>query len=249
MVVLASASPARLAVLRAAGLDPEVLVADIDEERLLATLRGLRPADRVAALAAAKAAAVESAAAALGHGDRVVLLGCDSMLEIDGELLGKPHAPETARRRWRSMSGATGVLHTGHAVRLLQPDADRARSDAGWATAMATRSTTVRFATVTATEIADYVATGEPLAVAGAFTLDGYGGWFVDSIDGDPSNVLGISPAARPWPAHRARGSRHRALATPAALTRTVDAHSETAAITRSRYPVLACFSHPVRTV
>lgn len=186
-VVLASASPARLAVLRAAGLDPAVVVSGVDEDAVLAELADRPAPDRLAALALAKATAV---AATLGDGEvdgtRAVVLGCDSMLELGGALLGKPHDPVTALDRWREMSGRTGNLHTGHAV--LRMAGGGIRHSAG-----ATRSTTVRFADVSEEERMAYVATGEPLEVAGAFTLDGYGGWFVDSIDGDPSNVLGIS--------------------------------------------------------
>ena len=216
-VVLASASGTRLAVLRAAGLDPEVVVADLDEDALLAALPPGPPAEQVAALAAAKAQVVAGRLADPRRGpgqgpagrpapgarsgfEPVVVIGCDSMLELDGRLLGKPHTPEVAAARWRELSGATAVLHTGHAVHLLDTAADTADRPTTAAdtadrptTVLATRSTTVRFADVTADEAAAYVATGEPLEVAGAFTLDGYGGWFVDGIEGDPSNVLGIS--------------------------------------------------------
>lgn len=181
-VVLASASPARLAVLRAAGIDPEVVVSGVDEDAVLARLADRPPADRLGALALAKATAVTGS---LGPGPAVVL-GCDSMLELDGVLLGKPHDAATALDRWRMLSGRSGILYTGHAV--LRVTGNEVRHSAG-----ATRSTTVRFAEVTEAEITAYVATGEPLEVAGAFTLDGYGGWFVDSVDGDPSNVIGIS--------------------------------------------------------
>lgn len=182
-IVLGSASPARLSVLRGAGLDPEVVVSGVDEDAVLARLADRPPPDRLAVLALAKATAV---AEGLDGGGPAVVLGCDSMLELDGELLGKPHDAATALDRWRAMSGRSGVLHTGHAV--LRVTGNEIRHSAG-----ATRSTTVRFAAVAEAEITAYVATGEPLEVAGAFTLDGYGGWFVDSIDGDPSNVLGIS--------------------------------------------------------
>jgi len=236
-VVLASASSTRLAVLRAAGLDPEVAVADLDEDALLAGLPPGPPAEQVAALASAKAQVVAgrlehpqpgpgweagggpapgAVAGAAAGADPVVVIGCDSMLELDGRLLGKPHTPEVAAARWRELSGATAVLHTGHAVHLLgTAPAPAIASGTGTAstaaddtahrsttadhtadrhtTVLATRSTTVRFADVSAAEIDAYVATGEPLEVAGAFTLDGYGGWFVDGIEGDPSNVLGIS--------------------------------------------------------
>jgi septum formation protein len=149
---------------------------------VLATLAELPPPDRLAALALAKATAVAERL----EGAPAVVLGCDSMLELDGVLLGKPHDAGTALDRWQSMSGRAGILHTGHAV---------LRCAHGWIrhSAGGTRSTTVRFADVSDQERSAYVGTGEPLEVAGAFTLDGYGGWFVESIEGDPSNVLGIS--------------------------------------------------------
>jgi septum formation protein len=171
-------------VLRAAGVDPLVEVADVDEEALLAAMPQASPAQKVTQLAAAKATTV---ARRIGdaHPD-AVLIGCDSMLYLGGELVGKPGDPDTARRRWKAMSGGTGELVTGHAVlRLADGEIDRVAE--GHAV------TTVRFAEPTGAELEAYLATGEPLAVAGAFTLDGIGGWFVEGIDGDPSNVIGIS--------------------------------------------------------
>lgn len=181
-VVLASASPARLSVLRAAGLDPAVLVSGVDEDAVLSGLADAGDEVRLAALATAKADAV--LARVTGP---AVVLGCDSMLLLDSELVGKPRTAEVARQRWSRLSGRTGDLLTGHAVVRL--DADGAVT----ARAAATRRTSVTFATVTSAEVEAYVGTGEPLEVAGAFTLDGLGGWFVDRIDGDPSNVVGIS--------------------------------------------------------
>lgn len=182
--VLASASPARLSVLRAAGLDPEVLVSGVDEDAVLAQARlaGADEADRLRALAGAKADAVLGQVAG-----PAVVLGCDSMLLVDGELVGKPGTAGAARDRWRRLTGRSGDLLTGHAVVRLDGD--------GQVTvrATATRRTGVVFADVPPAQIDAYVATGEPLAVAGAFTLDGLGGWFVDRIDGDPSNVVGVS--------------------------------------------------------
>ncbi|ODT96206.1 MAG: septum formation inhibitor Maf [Pseudonocardia sp. SCN 72-86] len=186
-LVLASASPARLSVLRAAGLDPLVEVSevsDVDEDALLAAVPGVSPAEKVTALAGAKATTVARRVAG-AHPDAVVV-GCDSMLSIDGELVGKPHDVDTARRRWKAMAGRTGELVTGHAVLRLD-DGDIDRVAEGHAT------TTVRFGEPTDAELEAYLSTGEPLAVAGAFTLDGLGAWFVDGIDGDPSNVIGIS--------------------------------------------------------
>jgi len=183
-LVLASASPARLSVLRAAGLDPVVEVSDVDEDALLAAIPDASPGEKVTALAGAKATTVARRVA--GPRPGAVVVGCDSMLSIDGELVGKPLDVDTARRRWKAMAGRTGDLVTGHAVlRLVDGEIDRVAE--GHAT------TTVRFAEPTDAELEAYLATGEPLAVAGAFTLDGLGAWFVDGIDGDPSNVIGIS--------------------------------------------------------
>ncbi|MGH3983117.1 MAG: Maf family protein [Pseudonocardiaceae bacterium] len=183
-LVLASASPARLAVLRAAGIDPVVRVSAVDEDALARRLPGATPAQLVTALAQAKADAV---AADIGaeHHDTVVV-GCDSMLHIGGELVGKPGCADVALRRWQAMANGTGELLTGHAVvRLNQGVVTATASDA--------QTTLVRFGTLSVEEISAYVGTGEPLQVAGAFTLDGRGGWFVDGIDGDPSSVIGIS--------------------------------------------------------
>ena len=172
-VVLASASPARLAVLRGAGLDPEIIVSGVDEDAHEApTTR-----ERVGLLAGAKARAV---AAGLDDG---LVIGCDSMLDLDGDAYGKPADAAEAIAQWRQMSGKTGTLFTGHCV------VDAANGGSAWGVA----ATTVRFGTPTEDEIAAYVATGEPLKMAGAFTIEGLGGWFVDSIDGDHNNVIGIS--------------------------------------------------------
>jgi septum formation protein len=134
----------------------------------------------VAALAEAKARAVLPAIAAQ-YPDAVVV-GCDSMLLHDGEVVGKPGTVERARKRWAAVAGGTGVLLTGHAV--LRP---------GGAAAIGTERTTVRFGRPSERDLEAYLATGEPLGVAGGFTIDGLGGWFIDGIDGDPSNVIGIS--------------------------------------------------------
>ena len=172
-LVLASASPARLATLRAAGLDPEVAVSGVDEEQVPLS----EPADYVMRLARLKAVAVAS------QQKRALVIGCDSVLSLDGEILGKPHTEAEATRRWQQMRGRSGVLHTGHCVIDTHREVWLARSAA----------TQVRFAEVSDEEIAAYVATGEPLAVAGAFTLDGLGGAFVSGVTGDPHNVVGIS--------------------------------------------------------
>jgi septum formation protein len=172
-IVLASASSARLAVLRAAGLAPRVMVSGVDE----AAFSAGTPAELAGRLAQAKAAAV---AARLPDG---LVIGCDSLLDLDGRALGKPASAAQAAACWREMAGRAGTLVTGHCV----IDAATGRQASGVA------ATTVRFGTLSEQEIAAYVASGEPLAVAGAFTLDGRGGWFVDGIDGDHGNVLGVS--------------------------------------------------------
>ncbi len=172
-IILASASPARLAVLRSAGLEPKVLVSGVDESALSAGT----PAELAALLAQAKAAAV---AGGLAGG---LVIGCDSLLDLDGRALGKPATAAEAADRWREMSGRTGTLVTGHCVINAAPGRQAA----------AVAATRVRFGSPSEQEIAAYVASGEPLAVAGAFTLDGRGGWFVEGIDGDHGNVLGIS--------------------------------------------------------
>lgn len=173
--VLASASPARLATLRAAGVEPDVLASGVDEDGVEAAT----PAGFALELAHRKATAVAEKL----NGERALVLGCDSILELDGEILGKPGTPETARRRWLAMRGRTGTLHTGHYL----IDLEHGR------TAEATASTVVHFADITDAEIDAYVSTGEPLAVAGAFTVDGLGGPFVERIEGDYHNVVGLS--------------------------------------------------------
>ncbi|GGT11214.1 Maf-like protein [Streptomyces kurssanovii] len=174
-LVLASASPARLNLLRQAGLAPEVIVSGVDEDALTAPT----PAELALVLAEAKAAAV----AARPEADGALLIGCDSVLELDGEALGKPADAEEATARWKAMRGRAGVLQTGHCV--IDTVTGRRAS--------ATASTTVRFGEPTDAEIAAYVASGEPLYVAGAFTLDGRSAPFIDGIDGDPGNVIGLS--------------------------------------------------------
>ena len=184
-VVLASASPARRALLRSAGIEPEIIVSGVDEDALedeLVAAGRTSPAEICAALAQAKALAV--ADVVRGH-EPAVVIGCDSVLDLDGIALGKPDDAEDAVRRWRSMRGRTGVLRTGHTVVLTGTGGERAVS--------AVASTLVVFADLDDDTIDAYDATGEPLHVAGAFTLDGIGGAFVDRVDGDPANVVGLS--------------------------------------------------------
>ena len=175
-LVLASASPARRTTLRTAGLDPLVIVSGVDESQLV----DLPPAELALQLADLKCAAV---AVRDDVPADALVLGCDSVLELDGEALGKPHDPQEAKRRWQAMRGRSGVLHSGHCLRDV----------ASGRVAAATGSTTVHFADVTDDEIDAYVATGEPLEVAGAFTIDGLGGAFVSGIEGDHHNVVGVS--------------------------------------------------------
>ncbi|RSN49992.1 septum formation inhibitor Maf [Amycolatopsis sp. WAC 04197] len=181
--VLASQSPARLGVLRSAGFDPSVVVSGVDEDAVAASLTDPAPEELVRALAAAKAEAVFEALD--GHSD-MVIVGCDSMLSINGEMVGKPITPEAARERWASMAGKTGELLTGHAIIRVE-NGERTKEASG------TEGTTVRFGTPSQEEIEAYIASGEPLQVAGGFTLDGLGGWFIEGIDGDFSSVIGIS--------------------------------------------------------
>jgi septum formation protein len=175
-LVLASASPARLKTLRAAGIEPEVVVSGVDES----TVDSQSPEVLSRTLARLKAEAV---AARLGERERTLVLGCDSVLAFDGRVFGKPADAGEAERRWRAMRGRNGVLHTGHCL----VDLDGTGSVDGSA------MTTVHFTDLTDAEIAAYVGTGEPLRVAGAFTIDGLGGPFVERIEGDPGTVIGLS--------------------------------------------------------
>jgi septum formation protein len=179
--VLASASPARKALLTAAGIDPTVIVSGVDE----AVVDSTQPDVLCATLARMKANAVAERIRRSGEAGpgRVLVLGCDSVLAFDGQILGKPDDVEDARKRWYAMRGRTGVLHTGHCLIDLVPG-----------TAVeAVATTTVHFGEISDAEIEAYLATGEPLHVAGAFTIDGLGGPFVDRIEGDPSTVIGLS--------------------------------------------------------
>jgi septum formation protein len=179
-LVLASASPARRALLDAAGIDCEVMVSGIDES----TVEASRPETLSVALATLKAQAVVKHLRTGGRAhEPLLILGCDSVLFLDGRILGKPMDAADAVRRWRAMRGRTGVLHTGHCL----IDGTTGQQVAAGA------ATTVHFAAVDDDEIDAYVATGEPLAVAGAFTVDGRGAPFVSGIEGDQGTVVGLS--------------------------------------------------------
>lgn len=175
-LLLASASPARRALLQAAGIDVEVQVSGVDESQVEAPdAYGL-----CLALARMKARAV---AASLPADPSVLVLGCDSVLAFDGEILGKPADSAEAVERWRAMRGRSGVLYTGH--HLTDLVSGKQAEDVG--------STVVYFADLSDAEIEAYVASGEPLHVAGCFTIDGKGGAFVERIEGDSGNVIGLS--------------------------------------------------------
>jgi septum formation protein len=188
-LVLASTSPARLSLLRSGGIEPTTIAPGVDEDLVAdrAASMGLieNTADMVHILAKAKAEAV------IDHPDarNAVIIGCDSSLEFDGEALGKPHEPEVARARWMAMRGRSGVLYSGHWV---IDNRDPRPGVLPPATGKVSKSI-VHFADISDREIDAYVATGEPLKVAGAFTIDGLGGAFLKSIEGDAHTVIGLS--------------------------------------------------------
>lgn len=172
-LVLASASPARRETLRRAGIDPDIVVSGVHETQAIST----EPAGLAAELAKMKCRTVDQQL----DDPRAVVVGCDSLLDVDGQALGKPVDAAAAAALWRQMRGRTGVLHTGHCVRF------------GGDERVETASTIVHFASPSDEEIDQYIATGEPLNVAGGFTIDGYGGAFISGIEGDHHNVVGIS--------------------------------------------------------
>ncbi|MBN9644506.1 Maf family protein [Corynebacterium mendelii] len=175
-IVLASSSPSRKKLLCDAGVQPVIDPADIDEDAVFSTCSHLPPEQQVAVLAENKARAV----AGRHPGD--VIIGGDSMLLINGVLQGKPKTVETTIERWKNQRGTTAVLHTGHCI--IGPQGQ---------TVTRTSSTTIRFGNVSDADIAAYARSKEPLWCAGAFTLEAIGGWFIDSIEGDPSGVIGLS--------------------------------------------------------
>lgn len=176
-IVLASASPSRLAILQAAGVTPIVHPADLDEDALLATVCDASAETQILTLSQAKAETV-----AAEHPTDVVI-GCDSMLHLDGQLQGKPLTIDNTIARWKQQCGRTAELVTGHCI-IAPHNSQRVLQAA---------TTTVTFGQVSDADIEAYARTGEPLHCAGAFTLEALGGWFIDSIHGDPSNVIGLS--------------------------------------------------------
>lgn len=191
-VCLASTSPARLMLLRQAGIEPSTRAPEVDEEAVVAALesaegRVLPPEDHVLLLARRKAADVVAALLRDEPEFDGIVIGGDSMFAFDGEVLGKPLLPTVATERWERMRGGTGILHSGHSVFRVRPGAAPRE-------AHAVAEAAVTFADdISADEIAAYVATGEPLQVAGAFTVDSLGGAFITRVEGDPSTVVGMS--------------------------------------------------------
>lgn len=182
-IILASASPARVSVLRGAGVDPEVIVSGVDESGVPTD----DPDVLVGELARLKAEAVFEG---LDAGDGLIVIGCDSVLVLDGAVHGKPYTDEAVRTRWRQMRGRRGVLLTGHHLIVARRGAVVRTTEV--------IGTGVTFADVTDAEIEAYIATGEPHHCAGAFTIDGFGGAFIERLEGDHHNVIGLSlPALR----------------------------------------------------
>ena len=178
---LASASPARLATLRAAGIEPVVVPSEVDEDAAVAAAGPLTPAETVLLLARAKAEAVRA-----DHLDGIII-GGDSLFELDGIVFGKPHDPAVALERWQGMRGRTGALHSGHWV-IDHRGGRVGEARGGVSTARVTFADDI-----TDEELAAYIATGEPLKVAGAFTIDSLGSAFITAVEGDPHAVVGLS--------------------------------------------------------
>ncbi|MDS2172052.1 nucleoside triphosphate pyrophosphatase [Nesterenkonia sp. CL21] len=204
-LILASASPSRRQILEEAGLDFEVVVSEVDEPAVVASaveaLGPLTPAEEALLLARTKAEDVASRGAARG----ALVLGCDSVFELDGVAYGKPYEVEVAVQRWRQMRGATGILHTGHW--LVDASSATRTTGSSWLgqkpghdgelkAAGETVSTRITFGRPTDEQIRDYAESGEPLHCAGAFTLEGAAAKFIEHVDGDRESVIGVSPAA-----------------------------------------------------
>jgi len=177
-IILASASPSRRRLLESVGIQPRIEISGVDEET--PELLALAPADLVIALAILKAHTVFNNHPGITN---ALIIGCDSTFEFEGASLGKPGSPAAAIERCQLLSGKSGYLHTGHSV--IDTDQEIEVSDIS--------TSKVTFAKMTEAEIADYVATGEPLEVAGGFTLDGHSAPFITHIEGDPSGIIGLS--------------------------------------------------------
>ena len=174
-LVLASQSPSRRMLLEQGGVRPVLRPSHIDEDAVISSLLDASPSTTVSALARAKAQT------AIAEFPDDVVVGCDSMLLLDGELLGKPHTVEATVERWKAQRGKVAQLLTGHAVWF------------GGEWAVDTVATTIRVGVVSDADIQAYAESGQPLECAGAFTLEALGSWFIDSIDGDPTSVIGLS--------------------------------------------------------
>ncbi|MFK4788832.1 Maf family protein [Microbacterium sp. ZW T5_56] len=191
-VLLASTSPARLMLLRQAGIEPLLHSPGVDEDAAVADLEAelghpLSPTEHVQVLASLKAAAMAEQIDAVAPGFDGIVIGGDSMFELDGTVYGKPHEPAVARERWQRMRGRTGVLYSGHSVLRVRSGVVEGQADA-------VAAASVSFVDdLTDAELDAYIASGEPLQVAGAFTLDSLGGPFIDRIEGEPSTVIGMS--------------------------------------------------------
>lgn len=186
-LILASASPARLATLTSAGINPIVRVSHVDEEAIQLRMTESTPSEIAQALAQAKCEKVAQELAEINElKPNTIVIGCDSVFELNGKPYGKPHNATEAKARWQEMMNSTGILHTGHYVIFTNEEGDQIATGA-------TASTEVHMGEITNAEMDAYLNTGEPLAVAGGFTLDGLGGAFVQGVTGDPSNVVGIS--------------------------------------------------------
>ena len=186
-LILASASPARLATLTNAGVTPVVRVSNVDEEAIERNMASATPSEIAQALAQAKCEKVTQELVDNKElTPNTIVIGCDSVFELNGKPYGKPRDATEAKARWQEMMNATGTLHTGHYVTFTNEQGQRASAEA-------TASTQVHLGELSNTEMDAYLNSGEPFAVAGGFTLDGLGGAFVQGVTGDPSNVVGIS--------------------------------------------------------
>ena len=186
-LILASASPARLATLVSAGINPIVRVSHIDEEAIESSMSASTPSEIAQALARAKCEKItQELADANELTPNTIVIGCDSVFELNGKPYGKPRNAIEAKSRWQEMMNKTGTLHTGHYITFTNERSQQSSAEA-------TASTQVHLGELTEPEMDAYLLTGEPFAVAGGFTLDGFGGAFVQGVTGDPSNVVGIS--------------------------------------------------------